>query len=472
MSRQGNVLISSTPSSHFITLLLTTLPAATNIAQTVRHQVLTSLLVMKIMLPLFILLALSWQIVVSQGLIAELAAILGVLPTSQILLAGGGIMGIKLALLLRFLALVGLVRDHSSPPLALPGPTVFNATTHVMEATTAVPGTYFGLPDVLHHFGFGTENGTESSNNSTLQPISFVPTPSPTASPEVTTQGGIDNVSEENGSNSMMFDHETAYFPIPGLKIGVDNKTGKSFLLFDQDSAIPAVFMPISPADEIGQGKEGVVPRTNVSVSNITDSDQDLDQDQMEGNGTRQDTSAESRDAISYLYYPLIPGNVRLSSEEGFAVAANESQLLLRMANGSLIRGDRVKSVDFDGFKPTSRMRRSDAGAGVRDEGSPGSAADNIPTYFSLIKTLDVTDCFSRLICEIGANGTLYGRYGLTVGNFLASINASHYEPGSRVSDYMSRYHLGRSRKSVRVCSYGSPCHRDLVSLVEPLNVL
>ena len=49
------------------------------------------------------------------GLLAELAAVLGVLPVSQLILAGAGILGLKVALIVRLLSLLGVIPEKKVP---------------------------------------------------------------------------------------------------------------------------------------------------------------------------------------------------------------------------------------------------------------------------------------------------------------------------------------------------------------------
>ena len=409
--------------------------------------------------------------VLTQGFVTELAAVLGVLPTSQILLAGGGIIGIKLAILLRVLALLGLIDDHR---VSEPAELEYLPSTDNLTATTEAPdvpeeASYYGLPDVFKTLGFGNSNNPDnvtaaSTSNSTLKSFKvkqkvatsiIAPTANVTA--VKSTQNSTDNtsssISQSNSSLIHLVENDAAYFPIPGLKIGVDNTTGRSFLIFDESAVNPMVLVPATFAS----------PRDSVVTEQP---DQDLNEpDLIHANTT-------------YLLYPLLPARFRHPSREdrletGFASAANESQLLIRLANGSVVSGDRVKGIEIDTNLTaiSSRQKRSQI-LDQSENRTIASTGRNISAYFSLISSLDSNHCISRLACEIGANPIKYGAYGTVVNNFFQQLDANDYPEDSDAHHYISQFNFGHKAGRNYVCLKGSECSIDLMPLIEPLNQL
>lgn len=376
---------------------------------------------------------------------AELAAVLGILPTSQILMAGGGIIGVKLAMMLRFLALIGLIDDkyctrnltgsRITPEFTGPSPANTTRIVEVSPESGWIPGgSYFGFPDVLHHFGLAADKNQNQTSvkNETLKPISLKPVVvvKNNSSSASTDDNDMDFEDSDEAGSGFTFDNETAYFPIPGLRIGFDNRTGKSFLMFDEGSLTPTVFMPPDVAS-----KTGIVHPNVTTTTTVSDQGQD---------------DAGIRSDISYLYYPVIPNNVR-------------HPLLIKFSNGSL--------MPFD--ESSHQKDRTERSVSDLDSGRTTS----ISSYFSLISTLDMTDCFSRLLCEIGwsqaANETMYGQYGRTVDRFFDRLNGSDFEPDSRAAHYIGRFQFGhdlwQEEKNITDCRKGSPCQQDLMSLIQPI---
>jgi hypothetical protein len=233
--------------------------------------------------------------------------------------------------------------------------------------------------------------------------------------------------------------------------------------MFDEGSLTPTIFIPSEVAEKTGI----VVRNESTTSSNMTVSDEE-----DEGDSTGSE--------ISYLYYPVIPESVRHP-----AAAVNESSVLVKFANGSLVPVDRVNHADMEFRGVTtaddeddlvSRSERSVDGSS--DKAIDKNRAAHISHYFSLISTLDMMDCFSRLVCEIGwsqvTNSTdMYGQYGTVVGSFFNRLNASDFEDDSRAGHYISRFDAGkdygRVGKNVTDCLKGSACRQDLISLVKPI---
>lgn len=435
------------------------------------------------------LFSLLWPAVLSQGLLSELAAVMGILPTSQLLLAGGGLIGLKLAILIRFMALVGLIRDHFKAPALLPhgsgtGRTNTSLVEDLAEETTLPPGcqdntiapdttSYFGLPSVLRHFGFGDQD-LEGNSTSVhpLIPVSICPnavisqnaTVGPKNSSVVTDEDEMDSFLPEG----VFFDNETAYFPIPGLKIGVDNRTGKSFLLFDHNVVVPAsVFVP--PADK-STGSTATPTPLDLSTERTLNNTKDgtVGEERVTGHVRHEAVNRTSEPSrVNFLLYPHIVRGVDTTA----AQHVNESKLMVRLASGSVVRMEEARETTPTVLHRNRRSANQAIGGHVRNKSSAGDQIEpNIATYFAMIQSLDVSQCFSRLACEIGANGTFYGKYGFTVGSFFSSLDPKDYEPDTRAHYYISRYYYGKNH-TFESCSEGSPCKQDLLPLIEPLNL-
>ena len=304
------------------------------------------------------------------GLLGDVVALLGILPTSQILLAGSGLVGIKIALLMRLYNLLGFSPRDSGKHLAhLPG--LSHRVNESSESPVSLPpptSKRFGLPSFALGQWFG-EGGKNQSEGAAAGRGIGKPEPRATVSP----------VSDKKESDSeeaeVIVQNETAFFPIPGLRIGVDNKTGRSFLLFDQDSAIPMVLVPPAPTPAATPQMNAHPPTSkrpaapapsSGSKGNVTN---DADED--------QETSESRAPQVSYLYYPLLltssssigGGSSSRRSEAAVAPISRESQLLVKLANGSFARVTEVsgrETLHVKGFFPgksrppsqQSRLRR------------------------------------------------------------------------------------------------------------------
>lgn len=469
----------------------------------------------------------------------ELAAVLGLLPTSQLLVAGGGLLYIKMAIIARFLALIGVLPNHRRSGIPIEG-MVYPSNGSVVS-TTPKPGfpskNYWGLPDLLHHFGYGKgeDSAGEASNcgaceettdgispsttdvsviselqttanssvfrEETIPSMTTTKTEPPTSTEATITTttskvqqvGGGSTTSTVSASgrsfgstddfNSTTGPHVahgvgSAYFPIPGLKIGFDNKTNKSVLLMDSEFQ-PSVIIPSFVADQL----------------NLSDPIPMTDSFQKSLHKTLVNETQEN-----LLLYPLHPSVISLPNmvEVGMSPSDNDSAVFIRLANGTIIPAGKeaididVNGVQFD-IAPTiplangllqetltisssssadkketdlnSRRRRSVTSRRKRD------LMSNIPMYFAVVSSMDTDDCFARLACEIGGNSSSYGRYGETVGRFFSRLRSGDFDPKSHAYYYVSHYENGKA-DGTESCSKDSRCSHDLQSLVAPLNQL
>lgn len=380
----------------------------------------------------------------SQGIIETVSAILGLLPTSQILLAGGGIIGLKMAVAARILALLGLVSEKDrtnqfvNPHKSLENlnetirrPKVPSSTSGLVN--NSKPNIYFGMPKLdpngYHKVSFNDDdvvtNGyiggiTDGENDEEV--LTVTTTTSPT--------------------NIM----ENALFPIPGLQIDCENTTGICGILH-MDSLFPSVFLPSEFAN-----RSGIDYKRFQNMSNPM-----FELFKQEAHGNQ-----------SFLFYPLFPTKVVSNNmhESGLVSATNESQLLLGHSNGTMISASEIGEFNFHGFHGKQDEEDSNS---VKLTRSKRLTEDNIEMYLSLVNKFDDEGCFSRLVCEVGADPDRFGNYGHTVNNLFQNLNQTEFDVTTDASHYISHFKYGQDN-GIDMCSRSSICHKNMTQLIQPLN--
>lgn len=387
--------------------------------------------------------------VTSQGILETVAAILGLLPTSQILLAGGGIIGLKMAVAARILSLLGLIseRDRTSqfinPHKSLEN---MNETTRRPKAATAPtsgfvnnskPNDYFGMPK--------------------LDPNGYHKVSYDDGDDDVVTNRSIDGIADgEDGdevpivttTTSPTILMENSLFPIPGLQIDCENSTGICGILH-MDSLFPSVFLPSEFANKSGIDHK--------RFQNMTNPMFELFKQEAHGNQ-------------SFLFYPLFPTKTvsyNNMHESGLVSATNESQLLFGHSNGTMISASNIGEFNFHGFHSKEDEEDIDSAANLTR--SKRLTEDNIEMYLSLVNKFDDEGCFARLICEVGADPQHFGNYGHTVNNLFKNLNHTEFDVTTDASHYISHFKYGQDN-GLGMCGRSSICDKNMTELIQPLN--
>jgi len=363
----------------------------------------------------------------SSGL-ETITAILGILPTTEII-AGGGLIGLKLAIAARILALLGYIPGRHG------NATELNVTTSSPLNVTA--SSYLLPSNIFSYLGFGHKMNTTTTTplplNSSL-PANITTPHSPTH-----------------------HDFGADYFPIPSFKVDKDNETGK-YAILQSDDNYPSVMVPHNYVNNYGNGGQAMS-----FVDNLTSpllQYLNLSQDQ------------------SYLFYPLLPTNVVANNlqEPGYLSISNASQLL-GFSNGTFKDLDN-NEFEFQGYRSgadlaneTVQAEENDLRLPTKHSRAKRAIADYIPRYFDLIYTLDEQECFSKLICEIGANSTAFGRYGHSLKRFLSSLDEAHMQHNSTSEFYVLRFQLGRVL-GLDACADGINCPQNMTKVIASINAL
>lgn len=421
----------------------------------------------------------------SQGIVTELASVLGLLPTSQILLAGGGLLGLKVMILGRFMKLVGLLSDHHQNRLSDVSDVfpINNMTTSSTESSVTQPPSrrYFGLPNFIHSITSGQSregksrgNGTQAHGWDSSQGLpeknSSTKTTTNTAGNATDSQELTDTSKEMKTSRNdslsrhekvanntedlpgLIFEDGAAFFPIPGLKIAFDNQTKKNVLVFDH-SFQPTFLIPaIDSVDEetgVSQSEvsDGLIPSVN-DTSRKTSKDLEVKEDHGKP---------------PTLFFPLKPVLVKMDDEfeEGFSSMINGSYVMVKLDNGSFVPIDSVEDKDH------RRNRRQ--------------VEHGLSLFFDFVHSLDENDCFAKIVCEVGAetgeaaerkpskNGSkhpsFFGDDAAQVSKFFSSLKLSNFDPTSHSYHYISHFYFGRTH-GFDSCSRGSLCNFDFASLI------
>ena len=427
----------------------------------------------------------------SQSIISELAGVLGLLPTSQILLAGGGLLGIKLMILGRFMSLIGLLSDHQQNRLlsnmteTLPFDGNFSTTP--TEPPTPDSG-FFGLPDIFRRRQPKSQQDLSNETSRTTAASSLVTmTPTTTPAPVSEVPENNENLSGQRSINKktdppgIIFEQGTAYFPIPGLKVGFDKESNKTVLMVDPDfqptlllaSSVSGVGLVdpetgILELDDVEEGSNDVVNKTTPRKADRNETDVKKVKD-------------DGSEPLTVLY-PLLVTRVNVSNkiEEGFSAAINESQVMIQLKNGSLVSSDSIVVKEKPSPRPVSRSRRQ--------------VEHSLSLLFDFIHSLDEKDCFAKIVCEVGAEtstppestteGTnkkkshktkpekeresIFGEHVSSVRKFFSSLKLSEFDPSSHSYHYISHFYFGKTH-GFDSCSRGSSCSFDFGSLIKPL---
>lgn len=406
------------------------------------------------------------DVVTSQGVLETMFAILGLLPTSQILLAGGGLIGLKMAIATRILSLLGLVSDQNQRHRFInPHKTLKNTDESTKYPTSAVPSSsssglfvnnnssltphYYGLPKLDEESEkMFTSDGDEEENDVTNRSVDG---------------GGNDDDGEVSAITPTLASNlmePNAFFPIPGLQIDCENSTGICGILH-MDSLFPSVFLPSEFAN-----KSGIDYKQFENMSNPMF---ELFKQEQHGNQ-------------SFLFYPLYPTKVVSNNmhEAGLVATMNESQLILAHSNGSMVPASQVGEFNFHGFHGLIHNHDNDELDGNEIDTNENQmkrirrkrlTEDNIEMYLTLVNRFDDEGCFSRLICEVGADPERFGKYGHTVDNLFQNLNQTEFDVTSDASHYIGHYKYGQIN-GFDMCGRSSICHQNLTQLIHPLNEL
>lgn len=431
-----------------------------------------------------ILLLTSFDMMSAQGILTELAAMFGLLPTSQLLLAGGGLLGLKLMILSRFMSLIGLICDQrkdivSNITQSVPG---INGSIEITTLSPVVISSgFYGLPDILHRFLPGSREegrtgksmgGNKKNKDSDKVNISTTTTsPSTTLSSLEVVNNATESLAEvgnkNHGEEGFTFDEQSAFFPIPGLKVGFDNETKKNVLVFDQ-SLQPTILIPSVILNGIGI----IDDETGILHLNPRE-------DEPEGNETTTnftDTSSLSGEQLGVLLYPLFPTKVNLTGlkqEEGFSSAINESLIMIKLMNGTIIPAELFK---VDQKEPKGKRSRR-------------QVEHSLSVLFDFVHSLDEKDCFAKIVCEVGAETaavsqesndvkkdkeqnsavkSIFGEHASSVAKFFSTLKLSNFDPSTHSYHYVSHFYFGKTHGHDS-CSRGSSCDFDFASFISSL---
>lgn len=386
------------------------------------------------------------DVVASQGILETVAAILGLLPTSQILLAGGGLIGLKMAIAARILSLLGLMSENDrknqfiNPHKSIDnmdGTAAMRPKGHPLQGGSVNNETlYFGMPKLdLEGFHKVSHDDVDDVTDASVDGID--------------NKYGDDNESTVTTTSATANVLENAFFPIPGLQIDCENSTGICGILH-MDSLFPSVFLPSEFANKSGLDHK--------KFENMTNPMFELFKREAHGNQ-------------SFLFYPLFPTKVVQNNmhESGLVSATNESQLLLAHSNGTMVSASSVNEFDFHGFHEKKDDR--DEQEIVELTRRKRLTEDNIEMYLSLVNKFDDNGCFSRLICEVGAEPERFGRYGNTVDNLFKNLNQTEFDVTTDASHYIGHYIYGLNH-GIEMCEKSSICNRNMSELIHPLNEL
>jgi hypothetical protein len=320
---------------------------------------------------------------------------------------------------------------------------------------------------------------------------------------------------------NLTLSEDREYFPVPGLKIGFDNETGKYALTHSSDY-YPSVLLPPNYVNYDGYNNSSpYVIHNQMTLFDLLNISKNHE----------------------YLLYPVLPTNVNANNvqEPGYLSVSNTSQLL-RVADGKVSKLDANAGISFEGFSPDNieqseshvvaitsksvdlgqtstttptveattstvnvitpdnslneisdtprlskkandikwRLQLKDAklkDSNVTVFGAPLAMRLNrskrhltpyvVPRYFNMIHTLDTDKCFSEVVCQIGANHTIYGKYGHNLNNFLQAYNSTSFPANSTSQFYIHRFYLGKIN-GTEVCKE-AVCEQDMISLVKSI---